>query len=249
MRKLRIEPKGEKGRSFGAYMLAHVVSNLWEGSSGGGANTIRPCWMMLAGHPEELRMFATNLQQGHRAEEDGSFRGRGTKRFEVLRSANYALSWQRFDEGHVATFYLPSLFRVDPGMVDPVGASFVILPSREWLKPAPKQPPAAYAKFFREERSDWDEVAPLAPLLVQYLDRRTRCPILPDPAFHYELLAESLLRQLAFCNARSNVVQEEGTTKVGFGPCLGFKASHLAIESLLADTTQAYLSRSRRRAA
>lgn len=249
MKKLRIEPKGEKGRSFGAYMLAHVVSSLWEGTAGGGQNTVRPCWMMLAGHPEELRMFVTNLQQGHRAEEDSSFRSRGAKRYEVLRSAGYALSWQRFDEGHVATFYLPQLFRVDPGMVDPTGASFIILPSREWLKPAPKNPPAAYAKFFRDDRSDWSEVAPLAPLLVQYLDRRTRCPILPDPAFHLELLAESLRRQLAFCNARSNVVQEEGTTKVGFGPCLGFKASHLAIESLLADTTQAYLVRARKRAA
>lgn len=251
MQTLHIEPKGDKGRVFQAQLLAYVRSDNWSGSDGGSA--IRPCWMALAGSQQELRAFVTNLTQGNAARTNPSNPRSGT-RFEVLKSAGFEVAWQRTEYGSVATLYYPDLFRRDPGLVDPSGARFVVLPATDWLAaPDPaRHAPKEYASDLKKlaGKDAWGWVQQLAPHFIEYLDRRTRLPIAADPRYHERVLCAALVRRRAeFARpglyAAFNAINVED---VGYGPGLSFKASHDTIEDLLSTTAAEHFGGARRAA-
>lgn len=247
MTDLRIVQKRDaaKGRTFTAKLLAWMSADyLW---ATGDAKATRPIWMMLAGSDGELRPFVANLQTGNRAEVfTGSWSSRGSQKFEVLRSAGYHTSWQRTPHGSVATMYLPELFRLDPGMVDPTGIRFAILPEQVWLPTAPPLTSRRYPDLTDEEL---EYIPRIAPLFVAYLDRRTRCPIVADSDFHVRLLAECVRVKAARVVERQRDnrlgIATEGLGAVGLAPGLVFGAKHVDFEALLAEQTRAHFEQTR----
>lgn len=234
---LRIEPQKEgKGRTFTANLISYVTADsLWDQSAGDGT---RPVWLCYAASEGEVRAFTANLRMGRKAEigakERNSWRRNRNPYLELLKSVGYEFTTQRFPEGSVITAFLPELFRLDPGMVDPKGAKFLVMPSREWLDSQRVAVPEMVQHCRSlgyvdtgllpngKKRPDYEEaqwpsadlvttLAPMASLFVSYLDRRTRAPTIQDPRFHLQLLIGALKQGLATLSTEDSYRQQ------GFG--------------------------------
>jgi hypothetical protein len=223
----------KKGRSFTAKCTCLVVAdNMWESGS---SDNIRPIWAQFAGSDAQMRPFATNLKLGRKAEQTGSGRRSSSGRLEFLRSVNYQLAWQREAEGTLLTVYHPELFRLDPGMVDPRGAAFVMLAPSWWLERQTLPPDEARASLF-----------------AAMLDRRTRCPLVADVSFYRQLLAAAMVQGLA-TTPETNVAgyvhrfAAEGLEQAGLDPlgAITFKASHDVLEAFLAEQVGMYFEQQR----
>ncbi len=204
--------EGDKGRAFRATLLASVTADgLWPGG-GGTTDNERPVWACFAASEQALRPFIANLRCGRTATVIGEHRT-GRKRdvcVELLKSAGYHVSWQRTPEGTIATAFLADLFRADPGLVDPAGASFVMLPPRAWAEAQPiaeaelERAVRHVAPFCGSGAADYPvrlevlrELVPVAALFAVYLDRRIRLPLVADLAFYLQILLASLDMGLA----------------------------------------------------
>lgn len=241
MKEIIVEQQKEgKGRSFRATLVSYVeVRSLLPA----GNDAARPVHMTLAGSDNELRPFVANLRTGKKAVT--GYKGR--EKYEVLKSAGFQCAWQRSVLGSVVTLFAPDLFCLDPGMVDPKGVSFVMLPAREWLKPLDVHVPACVPD---EQR---DDVRSMAALFIAYLDRRTRCPLVPDPRFYVQVLACALDEGLASWSGGSSYshewgqndgsFMEVGTELVGLAPGLVFRASHETLETFLAAQVKTYFAK------
>jgi len=239
MIELVIQPKVEgKGRSFSAMMLTHVIAeSLWPS----GNDAKRPVFMSFVGTDNELRPFVANLRLGRKAE--AGYRGR--EKFEVLKSAGFQCAWQRTPKGTRVDIFAPELFALDPGMVDPAGVKFIILPARTWLKPLDVPVPECVP----EDREE--DVRALAALFIAYLDRRTRCPLVPDPRFWVQVLANALDQGLASFSRTDSwartwgtggAFREVNTEVAGFGPGLLFHSSHETLETFLAEQVRIFFA-------
>jgi hypothetical protein len=209
-----IQPEaGKKGRSFSAKCVSIV-----------GAETMRPIWAQFAGTDAELRPFATNLRLGRKAEPGNGRKHSNSDRLEFLKSAGYQVAWQRETEGSLVTFYHPDLFRLDPGMVDPEGAKFVMLTPQWWLDAQAVGADDAQAHLF-----------------AAYLDRRTRCPLVADGAFYRQLYAAAIDHGLAKLPGDCDVkyargsFQAYGLEEAGIASAVAFSASHDVLETFLAE--------------
>jgi hypothetical protein len=248
---LRIEPKGDRGRSFSATLLASAEADpLWEGGRTSG-DTRRPVLLVLAGSETELRPFVANLLTSRAA----LFNKKD--RLEILKSAGYETFWQRHPEGAIATLYLPELLDLDPGMVEPTGARFVCLAGDDWLRSDPVDDLRAVvshamrASDHTYDFRDWpgvslDTLAPVSRLFAAMLDRRTRCPIVADPRFHLQLLVAALREGLASLPrapdsyGRETWFKVRGAEHLGFATPVAFGATHERVEALLAEETARY---------
>lgn len=202
-----------KGRVFEVMLLGYLDAPvLFEAAQG--AQTKRPVWALYAGTDTQIRPFTANLQQGRRAvvprfSPGGHFEG---TKFEFLRSAGYDWRSQRLDTGACVTVFLPDLFRLDPGMVDPKRIQFIAAPSRAWIDDLqPTLPPraAVYAHMakFRKGGKGLPPATPTAEVLTDllpwallfgaYLDRRTGAPLIPDPLFLLRLFVLCLAKEYA----------------------------------------------------
>lgn len=254
MRELVIQPLKEgKGRSFQATLLAYVIADsLW---AGGSANTeaIRPVWMMVGGTENELRPFIANLQLGRKAEAFG--KSKNPDRFEILKSAGFQTTWQRTEVGSAVTLFAPDLFRVDPGMVDPKGVEFCILPDKLLVKGIHVEPEARrYVDTLGVPENYRDHILRMCPLFIGYLDRRTRCPLVRDQRFYAQVLTSALTQGLATWSAdRSHYYGrdewgkhgslrfvENDTDDVGLAPGIAFRSSHERLEQFLAEQVRLY---------
>lgn len=211
--------------------------------------------MMLGGSDNELRPFVANLQTGRKADHPGGSKYQGTSRFEVLKSAGYQYAWQRTPLGSVVTIFLPDLFRLDPGMVDPKGIQFCLLPSLDWLMPADPKAEEFLAKL-KVPTGDpaVQHALTLAPLFVAFLDRRTRCPLIPDPRFYALLIVGALTHGLATWSVtdyyhsrnwgehKNLSYKEHETTTVGYARGLAFKATHEEFEAFLAEQVKLFFA-------
>lgn len=263
MQDLVIQPQqGKKGRSFRATCVTTVIGNGIFPEGAGGA-TIRPVWAMFAGSDAELRPFAANLKLGRKAEKDinrFSRRGGDTERYEFLRSVGYHMAWQREPEGALVTLFHPELFRLDPGMVDPLGLSFMMLVPQEWVASQTvdiREPVQHIKRMKRKEFKTCplkdDELAALVPtayLFAAYADRRTRCPLIADGRFYLQILIAALTQGMVSRpgdNLTYNYNREEwgfknahgfhavGLENVGIAHALAAKASHADFEAFLAE--------------
>ncbi len=245
---LIIQTEGEsKGRSFRASLLAYVEgSALWSG--GATSENTRPIWCMIAATDAESGPVMANLRGGKKASIVGTESGYGRKRkseqFELLKSAGYEFAAQRHAEGTVWTAYLPELFKLDPGMVDPVGVKFAFLPVKEWC-PEPSNDVLAHVQELNPARTlaDLAPIARLGPLFAAYLDRRSRCPMIPDPRFYAQIAVEFCRVGVATFASGSREAwhrgklgyDETGVETVGLLPGMAMQASHETVEAVLAE--------------
>lgn len=235
---LVIEPQKEgKGRSFRATLVSYVEA---PGMLPKGNDTTRPVFMVLAGSDNELRPFVANLRLGRKA--TTGYKSR--EKYEILKSAGFQCAWQRAALGSLVTLFAPDLFCLDPGMVDPKGVSFVLLPAKSWLGPLAVRLPACVPEDCEAD------VRALAPLFIAYLDRRTRCPLIPDERFYAQVLAHALDEGLASFAGGSSYGRDawgvNGGLKVvdieaaGYGRALLFRSSHEQLETFLAEQVKTY---------
>lgn len=247
MRRIYIQPKQEgKGRIFSAQLLAYVKADmLWEGGQTN-SKAIRPIFMVFAASEGEIRPFTANARMGRTMLCD-----RPKEQFELLRSAEYSFSTQRFSEGSVVTAYLPELFDLDPGMVDPRGASFVVLPPAT----LPLVEVDSVLKHLRLVEPGIKEefalhVAHIAPLFMAYLDRRTRAPLLRDARFYAQVLL-AFLRCGGACMSGNHSAytsskyhgyyfESEGLVNIGYLRGVCFRANHDTIERVLAEEVSVF---------
>lgn len=266
MRDLIIQPTNPgKGRSFGAVCVATVIANgLFPEASGG--ETVRPVWAMFAGSDPSLRPFMANLRLGRKADfGENRYRREGdSKRYEFLKSVGYQVAWQREDEGTLATIYHPDIFRLDPGMVDPKGCSFVLLVPKVWIaqQELDVEPLIRHVERFRYPLPEGMSLAALVPtayLFAAYLDRRTRCPLISDGRFYLQILCSALQQKIASFpgddityHYRSDdtwgynpkhIFKAEGLDLVGMEHAISFSATHEALEEFLAREVQFFFDR------
>ena len=263
LKEVVIERKQEgKGREFSATHLASVTADkLWEGGAADNKSDIaRPVWATFFGSDDELRAFAANLSLGRRAVVHNNNYGRRGAGFEFLKSAGFKQIWQREAEGAVVTVFLPELFLLDPGMVDPKEAKFVLLPPRDWAdkQELPREEVARHARRLSlvkklnaaPARDDWrrrdpdfkhvepygmDELTAMVPtayLFAAYLDRRTRAPIPADGRFYLQLMLACLEAGHA-CWSHDSYSGGYRDRKFGFNIDLGFIEQGVATAGLL----------------
>lgn len=255
MRDIEIAPQVEgKGRTFRAVLLASVRADLfWPGGMTATDNE-RPVWAMFAGSEQELRAFMANLTSGRKADMPKPY-GHGDDRMEILRSAGFQTTWQREAEGSIATVFLPELFQLDPGLVDPAGIKFIILPTgtlirRQVLDVKPLVRHAQVAGHRKVGAEFLEMCAPLAYIFCAYLDRRTRCPLVSDGRFYMQLFLACLKKQIASFSTNSDRYRdhdlgfghhpslqffERDTATIGLLPGVAFRSSHDEFEKLLAE--------------
>jgi len=225
-----IAPKTEgKGRAFRAMKVSAVMADgLWPQSGNKDGKYDRPVCATFVSSEGEIRPFVANLLSGRPAIPLGNsnyHRRHGTDSgYEFMKSVGYKAFFFRVEEGTAATVYLPDLFAVDPGMVDPSGARFVILESKDKLaKEAEKMEVEDTVDYVRalpmvkevnEAEKDWRgtvregwkeplskevlaDMVPMAYLFTLYLSNRSRAPIPPDGRFYVQFLVACLKHGLA----------------------------------------------------
>lgn len=251
-----------KGRVFQAAVLACVQAQCWEGAGG---NNIRPVYLMIGASEGEAGPVLANLRMGKKASVEGIEAGiRDKKEIELLKSAGYEFAQQRHRAGVVIQVYLPELFRLDPGIVDPERVRFVLLPRRVDIADPALDIDAAVRHMRalgqvapdRERYDAWRdnrpteaeivEIVPYAALFGAYLNSRTRCPLVPDLRFLVQILTAFLHHGFARRGWRSGQTwgrpeydysasyREVGVTDVGLVPGLMVNALASEVETLLA---------------
>jgi len=269
-RDVYIPTQGEsKGRTFRAMCLATVTADtLWEG--GAVTDHMRPVWAMFAGSEAQLKPFAINVLSGRKAHfvKGHGYTPRNEEKLDMLRSAGYQSAWQREAEGSVVTMFLPDLFAADPGMVDPKGATFIVMPPAAWqdeqkidagsiVRHVYKLLPEGLRKGDEAiSKEDLAALIPMAFLFCTYLDRRTRCPLVADGRFFLQLLISCLGDGLAawpggdqhayhrerfgLHGKRFRGFQAKGLEDVGLGRPIAFQATHEEIEAKLARQVEVF---------
>lgn len=258
---LQIEQKDKKGkgRVFEATLLGYIVSNwLWPQAG----DNERPIFAAFAATETQGRPFMANLQTGAKALSGGSKHSQLT--FEFLRSARYLHATQRFEGVSVTTVYLPELWDINPGMVDPTEIRFALAPSVPWSKEHEQKLPldlmVDHAMKTRvqngepRKRSDLRGLCAVASLFCSYLDNRTRAPIIPDPCFHLQLLLACIDADIAKeaidietptyrrWDRSGDEFKVIGRSDLGLDVVLGLKSSHDDFNKVLSECTDRYFA-------
>jgi hypothetical protein len=211
-----------KTRRFQVTYLAHLCANAWWSGGQATADATRPVWLLIAATERAARPFVANLQTGHRAvlapyRPDQTFTPSPLAQIELLKSAGYRFLWQRLTggpDGPVAlvTAYLPDLFMLDPGLIDPAGVSFLALTPTWWAEREAaflRRDTAACTSITQHLRAlqrkasnhdgwrNWTPETLLARVpqavhCVSFLERRTTRPLVSTPAFALQLFLTGL---------------------------------------------------------
>lgn len=266
MREFVIQPEEKKkGRSFQATCAALMTADLFNGDAS--SKMIRPIWAVFAGTDTELRPFIANLKLGRKAimESDACSYSRRSNgdRFEFIRSVGFLTAVQREPEGCLVTLFHPTIFRLDPGLIDPDGLSFVTIVPRHWAEQQKIETKAAVDHVLKSklpiEPDQLRALVPTAYLFAAYLDRRTRCPLIADGRFYLQLLCAALDAKLAslpgeyISRWRSNAsgwghnpsfgFNAESIESVGVLHAIAFGATHERFEEFLAEQVETYFRR------
>ena len=257
MLNLQIEQKDAKGkgRVFEATLLGFIVSDwLWPQTG----DNERPIFAAIAATEAQIRPFMANLQTGSKAISSGTKHTQST--FEFLRSARYTYATQRFEGMGVATIYLPELWDINPGMVDPTEVRFAMVPSYQWSVDHSGNLPInamvghALANSGNKTREELELLCPTASLFCSYLDNRTRAPITPDPCFHLQLLLACLEAGIAKeaihiensgyrrWDRRDSEFKVVGKDHLGLASIVGFKSTHDEFNTVLSECTDRYFA-------
>lgn len=211
-----------KTRRFQVTYLAHLCANAWWSGGQAAADATRPVWLLIAASERAARPFVANLQTGHRAvlvpyRPDQTFTPSPLAQIELLKSAGYRFLWQRLTGGPdgpqvLVTAYLPDLFILDPGLIDPAGVAFLALTPTWWAEreAAILRTDAATCTTITQHLralkrkagglDGWygwspDRLLALVPQAVHcgsFLERRTTRPLVSTPAFALQLFLAGL---------------------------------------------------------
>lgn len=214
-----------KGRTFQAHLLAWIdAPNYFDHGHCTSANKTRPVWMAVATTSQAARPFSINMLRGTTAAQTGYYSSSHPPKWELVRAAKYRKHHRKAAGGVVTTFFIPELFALNPGMVDPDYIRFVMLPSTKWIESQSMPVEDAEALLF-----------------LAYLDRRTRFPFPQDVAFARRLLAACQAGGLASGSGGwSRNYQEHGFGNLGLRRGIGFNALHETFGEILADEIQTY---------
>ena len=265
--RVQVEQEGDskKGRVFEAILIAKVTCATVLAQA---TSAQRPIFAMFAGSYNELRPFIANIQMGRKVEDAGKYRS--ATKYEFLKSVKYQVVWQIESEPKgavyqpeplsIATLYYPDAFKLDPGMVDPKGIEFCMLPTKEWIQKQAIDPtgPLEHMRkiieckdvHHRTKEADLKDLAQRvthAYLFAAYLDRRTRAPFPLDGRFFLQLFhacgEKGLLKTSTGAFRQYNYYEKfetDGLEEVGLEPCTAFSAKHSAFETLLSEQVTLY---------
>lgn len=273
--------EGSKGRTFGAQLLAWATADgLWDGGERADDKAHRPVWAVLAGARAEMVAFVANLRFGRAFGTNGKRTRKGGTTFETkwefLKSARYEWRTLATDEGALVQVFLPDLFRVDPGMIDPTGVRFVLLPPAAWID-AQREALGARATLdavrhvarlgIAPAGTDLAPWVPLATLFAERLERRIRFPFPPSLPFQLQVMVAMLKAghatftadrySTSWCAHEPFGFVTTGLGALGFAPGVAVRATQDQIEHLLvreiaragiAESTQGALPRPARAA-
>ena len=213
--------KAKKGRTFGCTLLAFI-----EGDRFIGADTeydrFRPLFFSVVATEAESKYILASIRSGFELSE---IRNHSSgKRFKLLKKYGYTHTKQKIEDSIVLTFYVASLFDIDPGLVDPDHVRFVMLPDQAWVD---SQPEGVDAE---------------ALLFLSYLDRRIKYPFPPSDKFGRLLLDQCLVNRLATRSDHNTryvtKYEEHGFENLNLPQGLGFDATQQQLGELLAETIQ-----------
>lgn len=245
---------GGKGRSCATELLSLVCADAcWDG---GGSDNLRPVFLQFAGSESETRAVWANLLIGKRALiESGNYNHSSIEaEVELLKTAGFQFTYQRMQVGNshelIYTVFLPQLFVLDPGMVDPKRIAFCVL--------SPQDTPGIGAEELRQHlerlfpRSDFGDLVDVAATnalhFATMLQRRSRGPILRNPLFYGQLLTAMLSQRLASCESGANYIRKYNTRSIVYGVTeCGFKepvfihCSHETFEQVLSEQTKLFV--------
>lgn len=236
MRTLTISSEdSKKGRSFNAELLADVRCNdLAPYGESNQRGVSRPVFAVFGGSDAEMRPFIANVRCGRVLLDESS------PTMEFLRSAGFSYAAQRSPAGTTVTVWLHELFRHDPGMVDPSGMKFILMPRASQIVAQPEHAAAVEHLQRVAPHAEHERVVQYAPLFVSFVDRRTRAPIIPALAFQAQLLQACIDRGGAGWANTSKGFYAPGVTDLGYALPLAFSGTHEAFEKLLAEQVQIY---------
>lgn len=199
--------EGKKSRSFGAMCLGIITADVLMPDNTG-KSTTRPVWALFGGSETELKPFMANLRLGRKAKLDKGYTSRGGERLEILKSSQFQMHWQKEPEGAMVTIHHSELFKLDPGMTDPVDIRFILLVPEDWAEAQTSDldlQAVDYVMGLREfedrqyslTQEKLEALLPTAYLFAAYVDRRTHMPLITDGRFYLQLLCSALHKKLA----------------------------------------------------
>lgn len=265
MEKVTIVSESGKGRSFSGTLLASIEADRFWPNGAGGGEAKRPVWAVLGASTGESRAFIANVRMGKllRTNEKSRYGS-----YEFLRSAGYEFITQKFVNSVATTVYLPELFLHDPGMVDPEGVKFVLPVPKFWLEertrtldPATIEDAITHVRKLRlpnlPENDELRMLVPCASLFCSFLDRRTRCPLIPDLRFQFQALVVCLHHKIATFPGKdkgwyrdegwgmSDKCTASGLADAGISRVFAMNTKHEDIEAILSECASKYFALTR----
>lgn len=221
------ESPKKKTRQFSALYLGHLsIPMLWD--AGYHAKESRPNYIVVAGTTAALKPFLANFHtKGLRADlqpnNGRSSWSRERNWYRCLKSGGYELSWQRDSSNvngvQIATLMQPTVFQVDPGMIDPKEIKFASIPPQAWcqaqaatLNDKDKSKLIAHTirlKLLGDEVTEFgfptpfnsqEDVFNILPQAVHFthcLDKRTKRPLIAQLDFYLHLYLAALAKGIA----------------------------------------------------
>lgn len=226
-----------KGRSFQGVLLGYITAP--QVVTGGSWGEHRPIWGLFAASPGEAKPFGANLRLGRKAGV-----GNGSKTMQFMAKLGYRLDMQTSEHGAVLCLYLPELFTVDPGMVNPDGVLFCLLVERAGALAASWDRAAVQAHLQRLGRALDEDRLLLVPYFASYLNRYSRLPLPRDMRFYAQLLAV-LAREGGAgwpgYGTGASEIQSEGLDSLGILPPLLVNAKHEPLADVCAVEVERFV--------
>ena len=262
----KAKAKVVKSRSFRGVVFASVhADGIWDVGRAA-KETVRPLFSIVGADEAEAGALIANLRLGRkfgdRPPAQKADRYKYTT-YEFAKSADYRWKQQRHPEGVLCQVFQPDLYAADPGMVDPKECTFALLPALTWLDAYPldidamtshclAMMPGLPDELAERNSPELRALAKIAPLWLVYLDRRTTCPLVPEPAFALQLLLGALHNGYATRGAKMDShasdswgrgkweYQEEGLADMKLAAGLVTHVDHKLLEPFLADNVARY---------
>lgn len=272
-----------KTRSFSAVYLASIRCDaIWEGGQTDTGLVVRPVYLAVAGSDAALKPFLANLRMGRKAVvHDPKARSwdKSNSYIALLKSIQYGYAVQRHGDSSLVQVYLPEVWQVDPGMTDPEELRFMAATPVWWhsaqmetvgyaasskileharhagLHALPTFTAGHHHQYASDPFTDDDllDLVPEAARFIQYLDRRTRRPIINTPAFYLQAYLFAFRSRLASrpVNDRYRRIwwqqdwavdsfQTFGIDRLGLRPPVAFKATADQVDEFLAGQVRLY---------
>jgi hypothetical protein len=184
---------GKKSRAFSTALVGYVGAPSFWKFGYGDAYTQRPVLLMYCGTDQEIRAFTANLRTGRKVEVIGKGGGghdTELTKLEIPKSAGFKFVVQQVGDGlQIATAFLPELWLLDPGLIDPEEIAFLCAPPTWWTD---AQIALVADRMTLDESNRFGREAAVAAYVCAFIDRRSTLPMVNDLGFHLSLYRKAL---------------------------------------------------------